>query len=128
MRTPSCFFYSLVRGFVTQTASFLFSLMTNKSAELLIIWLISRAFFFKQSLPSTFPVLKKGQQVHTEVTYAKSPVFLPGESHGQMSLAVDSPRGHKELDMAEQLTLCSLYAKPHRSKLKLHTQLWFQPL
>ena len=30
-------------------------------------------------------------------------VLLPGESHGQRSLAVYSPRGHKELDMTEQL-------------------------
>ena len=30
-----------------------------------------------------------------------TPVFLPGESHGQRSLAGYSPRGHKELDMTE---------------------------
>ena len=30
-----------------------------------------------------------------------TPVFLPGESHGQRSLVGYSPRGHKELDMAE---------------------------
>ena len=28
-------------------------------------------------------------------------VFLPGESHGQRSLAGYSPRGHKELDRTE---------------------------
>ena len=28
-------------------------------------------------------------------------VFLPGESHGQRSLAVYSPWGHKELNMSE---------------------------
>ena len=28
-------------------------------------------------------------------------VFLPGESHGQRSLAVYSPQGHKEWDMTE---------------------------
>ena len=33
-----------------------------------------------------------------------APVFLLGESHGQRSLADDSPWGHKELDMTEQLT------------------------
>ena len=33
-----------------------------------------------------------------------TPVFLLGESHGQRSLAGDSPWGHKELDMTEQLT------------------------
>ena len=26
-----------------------------------------------------------------------SPVFMPGESHGQKSLVGNSPRGHKEL-------------------------------
>jgi len=30
-----------------------------------------------------------------------TPVFLPGESQGQRSLAVYSPWGHKESDMTE---------------------------
>ena len=30
-----------------------------------------------------------------------TPVFLPGESHGQKSLAGSSPWGHKELDTTE---------------------------
>ena len=30
-----------------------------------------------------------------------TPVFLPGESHGQRSLAGYSPWGHKESDMTE---------------------------
>ena len=30
-----------------------------------------------------------------------TPVFLPGESHGQRSLAGYSPQGHKELDTTE---------------------------
>ena len=34
-----------------------------------------------------------------------TPVFLPGESHGQRSLAGYSLWGHKELDTTEQLTL-----------------------
>ena len=33
-----------------------------------------------------------------------TPVFLPGELHGQKSLEGYSPWGHKELDMAEMLT------------------------
>ena len=33
-----------------------------------------------------------------------TPVFWPGESHGQRSLAGYSPWGHKELDMTEWLT------------------------
>ena len=34
-----------------------------------------------------------------------TPIFLPGESHGQRSLAGYSPRGLKELDMTERLAL-----------------------
>ena len=34
-----------------------------------------------------------------------TPVFLPGESHGQRSLADYSPRGRKESVTTEQLTL-----------------------
>ena len=34
-----------------------------------------------------------------------TPVFLPGESHGQRSLVGYSPWGYKELDTTEQLTL-----------------------
>ena len=33
-----------------------------------------------------------------------TPVFLPGESHGQRSLADYSPWGHKESDTTEQLS------------------------
>ena len=34
-----------------------------------------------------------------------TPIFMPGESHGQRSLGVYSPWGRKELDTTEQLTL-----------------------
>ena len=34
-----------------------------------------------------------------------TPLFLPGEFHGQRSLAGCSPRGQKQLDMTERLTL-----------------------
>ena len=43
-----------------------------------------------------------------------TPVFLPGESHGQSSLAGYSPWGFKESDTTEQLTLsrfCLYYLK-----------------
>ena len=35
---------------------------------------------------------------------ATTPVFLPGESHGQRSLVGCSPGGHKESDTTERLT------------------------
>ena len=34
-----------------------------------------------------------------------TPVFLPGELHGQRRLAGYSPQGHRESDTPEQLTL-----------------------
>ena len=37
------------------------------------------------------------------------PLFLPGEFHGQRSLAGYSPGNHKESDMAEQLSLWWVY-------------------
>ena len=38
----------------------------------------------------------------------RSPVFLPGESHGQRSLACYSLWGHNESDTPERQTLTSL--------------------
>ena len=37
-------------------------------------------------------------------TWQPTPVFLPGESHGQRSLAGYSPRGLKELNTTEQIS------------------------
>ena len=36
--------------------------------------------------------------------WQSTPVFLPGESHGQRSLVGYSPWGYIELDMTEQLS------------------------
>ena len=49
------------------------------------------------SIPGWEDPLEKGM--------ATIPKFLPGEFHGQSSLAGYSPWGHKELDTTEQLTL-----------------------
>ena len=46
-----------------------------------------------------------------------TPVFLPGKSHGQRSLVGCSPRGHKELDTTEQLTISLSY---NRSQFQIH--------
>ena len=42
-----------------------------------------------------------------------TPVFLPGESHGQRSLVGYSPWGHKESDMTEQLTHTHTHRHTH---------------
>ena len=39
-----------------------------------------------------------------EKDMATTPIFLPGESHGQKSLVYYSSWGHKELDTTEQLS------------------------
>ena len=41
-----------------------------------------------------------------------TPVFLPGEFHGQRSLVGYSPQGHKESDMTERLTRHNFQVKP----------------
>ena len=38
---------------------------------------------------------------HWRRNWQATPVFLPGESHGQRSLAGHGPRGHRESDRTE---------------------------
>ena len=45
-----------------------------------------------------------GQEDPLEREWLPTPVFLPGEFHGQRSLVGYSPWGHKELDITERLT------------------------
>ena len=42
-----------------------------------------------------------GQEDSLQEACQLIPVFLPGESHGQRSLADYSPEGHKESDITE---------------------------
>ena len=53
----------------------------------------------------------------SEQEVVPTPVFLPGESHGQRSLAGFSPWGRKELDMIERLSTHNLN---EREKNKIH--------
>ena len=48
-----------------------------------------------------------------------TPVFLPGESHGQKSLAGYSPWGHKESDMPEEPSMRVTHTHTHTHT---HTQ------
>ena len=45
-----------------------------------------------------------GGEEPQERTWQPTPVFLPGESHGQKSLAGYGPWDHKELDTAEHIS------------------------
>ena len=46
--------------------------------------------------------------------WLSTPIFLPGESHGQRSLVGYSPWDHKESDMTEQLTFHTHFSYSQR--------------
>ena len=50
-----------------------------------------------------------------------TPVFLPGESHGQKSLAGYSPWGHKESDMPEEPSMRVTHTHTHTHTHSIHT-------
>ena len=65
-----------------------------------------------QMLKNLFAMQETGVQtlgqedaLEKEMATQLTPVFLPGEFHGQRSLAGYSPWGHKESHIAEQLML-----------------------
>ena len=45
--------------------------------------------------------LEEGMATHSSFFFLPTPGFLPGESHGQRSLAGYSPQGCKQQDMTE---------------------------
>ena len=55
----------------------------------------------------SIPVLEK---MPWRSAWPPTPVFLPGESYGQWSLAGYSPGGHKELDMTKATKHTSILA------------------
>ena len=64
------------------------------------------------SLAAPFPWRRKCQP---------TPVFLPGESHGQRRLVGYSPWGCKELDTTEQMCV---HTHTHRHNLKIDPEGW----
>ena len=62
-------------------------------------------FSFGASLMAqTVKNLPEMQETQVQSLGLPTPVFLPGKSHGQRSLAGYSPWGHKESDTTVQLT------------------------
>ena len=70
----------------------------------------SWAFLMAQMVKNP-PVMREtwdsslGQEDLLEKSWSPTPVFLPGEFHGQRSLAGYSPWGCKELDTTEKLSI-----------------------
>ena len=63
----------------------------------------------------TFKLFPPNLYIHINENWRRkwqpTPVFWPGKSHGQRSLAGYSPLGRKELDTAERLT--HIYENTH---------------
>ena len=51
--------------------------------------------------PQEMQVRSLGWEGPWRRAWQPTPVFLPGESHGQRNLAGYSPQGHEELDMTK---------------------------
>ena len=60
--------------------------------------------FFPSSLYLACPVQQWGRKWQWRGKWQPTPVFLPGESHGQRSLVGYSPWGRKESDTTERRT------------------------
>ena len=84
------------------------SWLPSEFTGLISLWSkgLSRVF------PST--IIQKHQFFGTQRSWRRkwqpTPVFLPGESHGQRSLVGYSPRGRKESDTTEWLHFTSLHS------------------
>ena len=67
--------------------------------------------------------------MHWRRKWQPTPVFLPGEAHGQRSLAGYSPCGHEELDMTERLHFTSRHrqARLQNKGLSRASWLWTGP-
>ena len=64
-----------------------------------------KEFTQKQNFFRKISPRKVEKLVKIKIRWQPTPVFLPGESHGQRSLVGYSPWGPKELDTAERLNL-----------------------
>ena len=60
------------------------------------------------------------EKIPWRMKWQPTPVFLPGESHGQRSLAGFSPCGHKESDTTEGTK--DAYMHCHKTKLWISSQ------
>ena len=67
------------------------------------------------------------RKIPWRILWQPTPVFLPGESDGQRSLAGFSPWGRNESDMTERLSVHSLREGPEKGEtggLELRKQIW----
>ena len=100
-----------MNSFIAEKSNFysyflLFSPFPLKVINFICFWLIFLLFLFERYVMHYYvPKLRK---VPWRMEWQPTPVFLPGEFHGQRSLVSYSmsPWSCKESDMTEQLTKC----------------------
>ena len=75
------------------------------SIKIYMIWGTVLVAQMVKNLPATqeTQVQSLGWKIPWRRKWQPTPVFLPGELHGQRSLAGYSPWGHKDSDMTERL-------------------------
>ena len=107
-------FHSTKGDKVGEPCSFDFFILSSASKEK-IVWLyyihLSRSLraSLMAQMVKNLPAMQETQLQSRKISWRRewqpTPVFLPGEFHGQNSLAGYSPWGHKESDTTEWLTL-----------------------
>ncbi|KAB0369215.1 hypothetical protein FD755_019220, partial [Muntiacus reevesi] len=65
--------------------------------------LTSNCLWCANTLKKYMVYIHRGKFSSVQSLSRPTPVFLPGESHGQRSLVGYSPQGHKESDTTERL-------------------------
>ena len=75
-------------------------------------WYLSQVTDISPSnLDSILCFIQSGISHDVEKGMEPTPIFLPGEFHGQRNLANYDPQGRKELDMTERLSMhASMYS------------------
>ena len=89
--------YSVSGTFIHHSTCIYYTFMTSLVAQM-----VKRLPTMRETWVQSLPWVGK---ISWRRKWQPTPVFLPGESHGQRSLAGYSPQGHKESDTAEQLHL-----------------------
>ena len=69
---------------------------------------IKSKLLFRPKVPSHSPCHRAHESHAIKIRTEPTPVFLPGEFHGQRSLAGYSPQGRKEPATTERVTLSHL--------------------
>ena len=115
------FFISSLPHWLFSSMLFNLYIFSNLPVFFMLFILVSRASLVAQMVKNCISGRRPGFEIPWRREWEPTAVYLPRKSHGQRSLVGYSPRGYKELDMTEQLTLSLSYHCGWRKCL-----IWFQ--